>query len=328
MTILAGDIGGTKTRLALFEQGAERPVAVVEHTYKSADYPSLEAVVAAFLAETGEAPDGAAFGLAGPVAGRVCRTTNLPWLVDADHLEQLTGIPRVHLLNDLEAFAWGIGALPEDALLTLHPGAPDAQGNRAVIAAGTGLGQAGMFWDGRNHHPFATEGGHTDFAPGNDLEFALLRFLAEEYHGHVSWERVVSGPGLRNLYRFLLRHRGAATPEWLQEEMAQGDPAAAIAKAATEERDETCVETMTLFVHLYGVEAGNLALKQMAKGGLYIGGGIAPKILPWLQQGLFLESLFHKGRMGPLLRTMPVRVILDDRAGLLGPAVFMQARGG
>jgi glucokinase len=325
MTILAGDIGGTNTRLALFEEGPRRPVAVVEHSYRSADYPSLEAVVTAFLEETGESPEGAAFGLAGPVAGRTCRTTNLPWLVDADRMQERTGIPWVHLLNDLEAFAWGISALPEDALLTLHPGEPNAQGNRAVIAAGTGLGQAGMFWDGRAHRPFATEGGHTDFAPNNDLEFRLLRFLSKDY-GHVSWERVVSGPGLLNIHRFLLSHRGTTPPEWLKEAMGQGDPSAAIAQAASAGRDEICLEAMTLFVHLYGVEAGNLALKHMAKGGLYIGGGIAPKILPWLQRGIFLESLFDKGRMSLLLQTMPVRVILDDRAGLLGPAVFLQAR--
>jgi glucokinase len=326
MSILAGDIGGTKTRLALFEEGPRGPVAVVEHTFVSAEFPSLEAVLAAFLEETGERPEAAAFGLAGPVAGRVCRTTNLPWVVDADHLQRVADIPRVLLLNDLEAFAWGIGALPEDALLTLHPGAPGAQGNRAVIAAGTGLGQAGMFWDGRTHRPFATEGGHTDFAPNNDLEFRLLRFLSKDY-GHVSWERVVSGPGLVNLHRFLLQHRSAQAPDWLRQAMREGDPAAAIAQAADAGRDELCLEAMNLFVHLYGVEAGNLALKQMAKGGLFIGGGIAPKILPWLQRGLFLESLFDKGRMSLLLQTMPVRVILDDRAGLLGPAVFLHARG-
>jgi len=326
MTILAGDIGGTKTRLALFEGDATAPKTVMERTFPSANYPSLEAVVAEFLAATAERPQAAAFGLAGPVNGRVCRTTNLPWLVDADRLAMQTGIPEVQLLNDLEAFAWGVGALPEADLLTLHPGAPDAEGNRAVIAAGTGLGEAGMFWDGRRHHPFATEGGHTDFAPNNDLEFRLLRFLSRDY-GHVSWERIVSGPGLVNIHRFLLSHRGATPPEWLKQAMSAGDPGAAIGKAASDGLDELCVEAMTLFVRLYGVEAGNLALKHMTRGGLYIGGGIAPKILPWLQRGLFLESLFHKGRMTGLLQNMPVRVVLNDRAGLLGPAVSLLTRG-
>ncbi|HSM97459.1 MAG TPA: glucokinase, partial [Gallionella sp.] len=216
-------------------------------------------------------------------------------------------------------------ALNKDDLLTLHAGAPDdggigTGGNAAVIAAGTGLGEAGLFWDGQRYRPFATEGGHASFSPGNDLEIALLRHL-QQRHGHVSWERVVSGPGLVGLHEFLCLHRGVALPGWLRQEMEQGDAAAGIAAAALSERDGLCVEALDWFVRLYGAEAGNLALKVMSRGGVYLGGGIAPKILPVLQSGRFLEGFFSKGRMRPLLEAMTVRVILNDRAALYGPAL-------
>jgi glucokinase len=225
----------------------------------------------------------------------------------------------VRLINDLEATAWGIGDLGAGDFCELQAGAPGAVGNRAVIAAGTGLGEAGLFWDGRRHRPWACEGGHTCFSPRNELEIELLRFLDRRFP-RVSWERVVSGRGLVNIYDFLLEHRGVSIEPWLAEEMATGDPGEAISRAARDGRSELCAEAVRLFVSLYGAEAGNLALKVMAKGGVFVGGGIAPKLLEELKQPAFLASFLEKGRMRPLLEAMSVRVVLDDRAALAGTA--------
>lgn len=319
--VLSGDIGGTKTRLAVIAVAGARLHLEHEHTYASRDYAVFEELLGEFL-QGSDTPARAAFGIAGPVHGRVAQTTNLPWRIDADALQTRFGFDYCALLNDLEATATGLPALGKEDLLTLHAGAPNASGNAAVIAAGTGLGEAGLFWDGQRHHPFATEGGHASFSPSDDMEIALLKHM-QQRHEHVSWERIVSGPGLINLHGFLCLHRGAALPGWLQHEMQQGDAAAAIAEAALNERDDLCVEALDWFVRLYGAEAGNLALKVMSRGGLYLGGGIAPKILPCLQNGRFLERFFSKGRMRPLLEAMPVKVILNDRAALYGPALHV-----
>lgn len=315
---LAGDIGGTKTRLAVVEVTGLQVRVVHECNYPSRDYVLFEDLLGDFLSGA-ETPGYASFGIAGPVQGRVVQATNLPWRIDADALQHQFGFASCALLNDLEATAYGLPALCADDLLTLQAGAPDASGNAAVIAAGTGLGEAGLFWDGQRHQPFATEGGHASFSPENEVDVALLHYLQQRYR-HVSWERVVSGMGLPDLYEFLLLYRNAVAPQWLAEEMHSGD-AAAIANAALSDRDEICVETMNWFVRLYGAEAGNLALKIMSRGGLYLGGGIAPKILPLLQNGIFLDAFLNKGRMRPLLETMPVKVILNDRAALYGPAL-------
>jgi len=314
MQVLGGDIGGTNTRLALFEADDDTPRLQVERVYPSADHDGLEEVVAAFLAETGGNPRRAAFGLAGPVRGRTVRTTNLPWTVDADRLGDRFGFARVTLLNDLEATAWGVAALAPDRVRVLQEGDPEAAGNAAVIAAGTGLGEAGMYWDGSRHHPFACEGGHTAFAPSSALEVKLLAALGRRFD-RVSWERVLSGPGLAAVAEFLFQHEEGGTPLWLQ---AAEDPAAAVAEAALAGRSDTASAALDLFVRLYGAEAGDLALKVMALGGVWVGGGIAPKILPRLVEGPFLEGFLAKGRMRPLVAAMPVRVILDDRAALLG----------
>ena len=314
---LAGDIGGTNTRLAVIEVEGVRVNILRTATYQSSAYPTFAALLEEFLGGT-TAPLHAAFGVAGPVRGRAVQATNLPWHIDADALQQHFGFARCTLLNDLEATAQGIAALGESALLSLQAGAPNACGNAAVIAAGTGLGEAGLFWDGQRHHPFATEGGHSSFSPGNELESALLHHLQQQY-AHVSWERVVSGMGIESLHEFLRVYRGSVTPAWLAEQMRAGDAAAAIAGAAA--TDEICAETMACFVRLYGAEAGNLALKLNSSGGLYLGGGIAPKILPLLQSGAFLAAFLAKGRMRHLLEAMPVRVILDDRAALFGAAL-------
>lgn len=319
--VLSGDIGGTKTRLAVITVDGTRLHTEREQTFASRDYAAFEELLGEFLLGS-DIPDRAAFGIAGPVQGRVAHTTNLPWRIDADALQNKFGFDHCTLLNDLEATAYGLPALRTEDLLTLHAGAPKAIGNTAIIAAGTGLGEAGLFWDGQRYQPFATEGGHASFSPGNDMEIALLRHL-QQRHEHVSWERIVSGPGLVSLHEFLSQYRRAHLPDWLQHEMQQGDAAAAIANAALGELDDLCVEALDWFVRLYGAEAGNLALKVMSRGGLYLGGGIAPKILPRLQSGIFLDAFFNKGRMRPLLEAMPVSVILNDRAALYGPALHI-----
>ena len=321
--ILSGDIGGTKTRLAIFTVTGTQLQTEREISYPSRDYTNFDELVADFLREA-ETPSRAAFGIAGPVQGRVAQTTNLPWRIDADALQHGFGFKHCQLLNDLEATASGLPALGTDDLLTLHEGMPNASGNQAVIAAGTGLGEAGLFWDGQRHHPYATEGGHASFSPANELEFALLRYLQQQY-AHVSWERIVSGMGIVALHQFLTQHHKIAAPDWLQHEIQHGGAAAAISNAALNEQDDICVETMNWFVRLYGAETGNLALKAMSRGGIYIGGGIAPKIMPLLKTGAFLDSFFNKGRMRPLLEAMPVRVILNDRAALFGPALCVSA---
>jgi len=320
--VLSGDIGGTKTRLAIASVTGTRVEIEHEASFPSQSYDTFDALLGEFL--TGlDVPEFSAFGVAGPVQGRVVQTTNLPWFIDADALQRRFGLTHCALLNDLEATACGLPALGDEDLLTLQAGSPDAAGNRAVIAAGTGLGEAGLFWNGKLHQPFATEGGHTSFAPSNTLEFALLRTLQQQYQ-HVSWERVVSGMGIVDLHAFLRQYRGVPVPGWLQEDIAAGDEAAVISSAYL--KDDICAETMQLFVRLYGAEAGNLALKIMSRGGLYIGGGIAPKILPLLQSGEFMEALLNKGRMRPLLEAMPVKVILNDRAALYGPALRAAAK--
>jgi glucokinase len=318
-SILAGDIGGTKTRLATVEVTGDQVRIVREISYVSSDFATFDLLLTDFLSGADSLAH-AAFGVAGPVQDQRVQTTNLPWHLDARVLQQQFGFARCTLLNDLEATACGLPALGKDDLLTLQTGAADAVGNAAVIAAGTGLGEAGLYWDGRAHQPFATEGGHASFAPSNTLEFALLRHLQQQY-AHVSWERVVSGMGLVATHEFLRQYRQVAVPDWLMEEMRDKDAAAAISRAALAGRDELCTETMQLFVRLYGAEAGNLALKVMSRGGLYLGGGIAPKILPMLTDGVFLEAFLSKGRMRHLLEAMPVRVILNDRAALYGPAL-------
>lgn len=314
--ILAGDIGGTNTRLALFEtpggsgvspeKGLGRQALVVEERFPSREHATLDEIVRAFVAKHGARVEAACFGIAGPVKGGRSETTNLPWVVDARRLAGELGTERVGLVNDLEANAHGIAELAPADFHVLNAGAAGAAGNAAVISAGTGLGEAGLAWDGARHHPFASEGGHADFAPRGDLEIELWRFLTKEFRlSHVSWERVLSGPGLVNIHRFL----GGAL-----------DSAAAISAAAAAGRDRAAVQALDLFVSIYGAEAGNLALKVMATGGVFVGGGIAPKILPKLAEGGFVEAFVAKGRMRGLLEAIPVRVVLNDRAALLGAA--------
>ncbi len=323
--ILAGDIGGTKTRLALYRAGvpavAPVPLPGAERTFPSREHASLEAIVTLFRNDHPDPIEAASFGVAGPVRDGRSETTNLPWVIETPALATLLGLQaeRVGLLNDLEASAWGLAALGPGDLLNLSPGSPGARGNSAMIAAGTGLGEAGLFWDGHRHRPFATEGGHAEFAPRTPLQDALAQWLRGRF-GRVSWERVVSGPGLVNIHAFLRDTRHTPAPAWLEESMRTGDAAAAISEAALAGRDPVASEALDLFVALYGAEAGDLALKMMATGGVFVGGGIAPRIADRLAAGGFIAAFQAKGRMRPLMETMPVQVVLNDRTALLGAA--------
>jgi glucokinase len=323
--ILAGDIGGTHARLAFFDVLNGHFNLLSGSVFPSRDYRGLDEIVAQFVSSANLRPDAACFGIAGPVRNGRVEASNLPWTVDSKRLAEELKIRTAVLINDLEANAWGIPALdPQDVVrLNQVKGAP--AGNQAVIAAGTGLGEAGMYWDGFEHHVFASEGGHADFAPRNELEVELLRYLRGRF-GHVSYERIVSGPGLVNVFHFL-RDTGRGTePKWLTEEMAHSDPAAAISHAAIQSQCGLCEQAVDLFVSIYGAEAGNLALKIMATGGVYLGGGIAPKTLSKLAGPLFMQAFLSKGRMQPLLESIPVKVITNDNIALLGAARFSVAK--
>jgi glucokinase len=317
--ILAGDVGGTHARLALMEARGENLTLLSEKIYASHNYSKLEDIVTDFLKQNPTKPELAGIGVAGPIRDGKCVATNLPWIVDAAALGATCGLARVELLNDLEANAYGIATLAAADFCTLQKGIPNAQGNAAVISAGTGLGEAGMYFDGAGLRPFAGEGGHASFAPEGAIQAELFEYLMKRYR-HVSCERVLSGPGLVNIYEFLRdTGRGAESPA-VVEQMRTGDPAAAISQAALADGCQLCVEAVEIFVQIYGAEAGNLALKMLATGGIYIGGGIAPKILSELQRPLFLDAFLDKGRMKPLLEAVPVLVILNENTALRGAA--------
>lgn len=318
--ILAGDVGGTNTRLAFFEQRNGQLAVVVEHIYPSRSHSSLEDIVADFVFAQKLKAEAATIGIAGPIHDGVCRATNLPWVVDLRRLIERSGISSFTLINDLEANAYGIATLAPSDFEILQRGAPDAAGNAAVISPGTGLGEAGLYWDGTQHWPVASEGGHSSFAPRNALQDELLVHLRAKFGGHVSWERAVCGPGLFNLYKFLRDTGRGEEPAWLAEELTAEDPSPAISKAAFSGKSPLCERALDLFVDLLASEAGNLALKFLAIGGVYIGGGIAPKILPKLKTPAFLTAFADKGRLAPVLQAMPIRVILNDQAALRGAA--------
>jgi glucokinase len=319
MKILAGDIGGTNTRLALFELEGGLLKPVVVEIFHSREFRSLDLIAQKFIEKHRLIIDYACFGVAGPVKSNRSETSNLAWVVDAHQLATELGIKTVELINDLEASAYGIILLEPKDLVVLNEGVSNPGGNVALISAGTGLGEAGLHWDGDHYQPFPSEGGHADFAPRNELEVGLLLHLLKQY-GHVSFERVLSGPGLHNIYEFLRDTGRGEEPIWLTEQMRQGDPSAVISRAALDGSCELCVQALDLFVSIYGSEAGNLALKLMATGGVYVGGGIAPKIIQKLKNSTFMKAFVSKGRMNLLLGAMPVRVILNENTALLGAA--------
>jgi len=319
--LLAGDIGGTKTNLAIYSAETEPRLPLVEATFASEDYPSLEAMVSEFLDQTNLPVEHASFGVAGPVVGTRATITNLPWVMDERHLEGKLKLSSVRLLNDLAAIAHAVPFLKPKDLYTLNVGQPASDGNMAVIAPGTGLGEAFLTWDGSRYQAFASEGGHADFAPNTPLEIELLRYLQDRL-GHVSYERVCSGSGIPNIYDFLKTSGHGHEPQWLAEKLAAADdPTPVIANAALSEKPpEICLATLNSFISILGSEAGNLALKLMATGGVYLGGGIPPRILPLLKAPRFMKSFAHKGRLSGLLVDIPVHVIRNPKVALLGAA--------
>jgi glucokinase len=318
--ILAGDVGGTKSTLALYDAAAGGASATLrEATLPSREFRAFEDVVRRFLGNgTAEPIAAACFGVAGPVIDGHCSTTNLPWELSERDLAARIPARQVKLLNDLEATGEGVLVLPPSLLLTLQPGAP-RPGNMAVIAAGTGLGEAVLVWDGARHRVVASEGGHADFAPRTDVEMDLLRYLRREF-GHVSYERVLSGPGLHSIYRFLRDTSGMPEPEWLAERLRAGDPSSVISEAGLDDGHPLCVTALDLFVSIYGAEAGNLALKVLATGGVSVAGGIGPKIHRKLEDGLFIAAFRDKGRFAELMTSIPVHLVLAPDAALRGAA--------
>lgn len=326
--ILAGDIGGTKTNLALFEFNNEKLEILEEGTYSSQEFREAEELISDFINKHSIKVKQTCFSVAGPVINGSCKATNIPWNIESDLVSTKLGFENTWLINDLEANAHGITHLSEDEYEVLHEGKPGMRGNACVISAGTGLGQAGMFWNGDGYIPFACEGGHTDFAPRNDEQIELLKYIRRD-HNHVSYERVLSGMGLSNIYEFLRDTHKAEEPEWLAQELQmEDDQAATISRFAFEKQTEICVRALDMFVEIYGAEAGNAALKFMAFGGVFIGGGIAPKIIEKLKEPRFLNCFMDKGRMASVMEYMPVKVIMNNRTALFGAARFALLKSG
>jgi glucokinase len=315
--VLAGDVGGTKTNLALYAIDRDRRLSLVrEQQFHSADYSGLEKVVRQFLAGSREKIAAAAFGVAGPVLNGRVKTTNLPWVVRATSLARAIGSARVRLLNDLEATAYGGLFAGRKDVEWLAAGSKRA-GNIAVIAAGTGLGQALLYWDGERHRPVATEGGHADFAPRNDKELALLVYLQKRF-ARVSYERVLSGPGLVNIFSFLADELGRPVSPEVRARLEREDPGAVIGEAGLAGACSTCREAVDTFVSIYGAQAGNLALTVMATGGVLVGGGIAVKLLRKMKGDAFVAAFVDKGRYREFMSRIPIGVLLDPKTALVG----------
>ena len=325
MSILAGDVGGTKTNLALYSPVEGGLQLRTLRSFRSSGYPSLEAILEEFLAGQGKVTLGC-IGVSGPVNAGRSRLTNLPWTVDHEAVRRACGALALYLVNDLQAMVFSVPFLPAEGVATLQKGEPDPDGNVAVAAAGTGLGEAFLLRSGSRYLPVASEGGHADFAPRNEREVALLSFLRGE-HGRVSAERVVSGPGLHRVYRFLREAEGRQEVPEVETRLVSDDPPKVIASAGVSGLSATCREAVRFFASLYGALTGNLALQYVATGGMVLGGGVPPAILPILAEGAFIEAFLDKGRFRHFLEKVPVKVILDETAALLGAARLAQARG-
>jgi len=325
--ILAGDVGGTKVHLALYGFSQGKLSHVRDEKFPAREFSGLEEIVRRFLTESCN-PEVTAccFGVPGPVRGGRLKLTNLPWILDCDLLSTDLKIQHLFLINDLEANGYGIPELAGDQVYQLSAGDPSAVGNRGLVSAGTGLGEAILVWNGRQHIPMASEGGHGDFAARNDIEIELFQYLRRTLKGRVSLERVVSGLGLANIYAFLRDEKHMEEPAWLRERMQQEDPNAVIGEVGEEGSNELCAKTLDIFTSAYGAEAGNLALKSLAVSGMYLGGGIAPKILKKMKDGAFMTAFTDKGRLSDLLIHTPVHVILDSRCALMGAAAYAEGR--
>ncbi len=326
---LAGDVGGTKTILALFETGADGLECIKKQQFSSADYQTFTELLDVFLTDVaGVEIQAVCIGVAGIVDNGVCETTNLPWRLSCKDIGERVASRKVWLLNDLEASAWGLLDLPEEYFVELNPDAHCQSGNIAVVAAGTGLGEAIIAWDGVGHQVLASEGGHVDFAPGNEQEIALLRYLLEKHPEHVSCERVISGEGLVNIYHFLKHIKHLPVAQETEQALLTRDPAAVIGEAGVNGTDDLCVEALRLFCCLYGAEAGNLALKCLPYGGVYLTGGIGAKILPVLQQGDFMRRFLAKGRCQSMLQTISIKVCTNPEVALMGALSYAKKQTG
>ena len=330
--ILAGDVGGTKVDLALYEFVRGQLIPVHEQRYAAKEFSGLEKIAKKFLSESSLSASqratltAACFGVPGPVRQGRLKLTNLPWELDSRKLSADLKIDHVYLINDLEANGHGIPELQPEQIFTLSKGDPSVTGNRALMSPGTGLGEAVLVWNGHVHMPLASEGGHADFAARNDDEIELLRYLQRTFKGRVSYERVISGMGLTSLYHFCRDVKKMEEPAWLRDRMQQEDPNAVIGELGESGANELCTKALDMFVSAYGAEAGNLTLKILAVGGMYLGGGIAPKLLTKMKDGVFMRAFTDKGRLSELLVQTPVRIILESRAALMGAAAYAEAR--
>lgn len=322
--LLVGDVGGTKTILALFTSSSSGWNCAKKTLYASADYKTFTELLTSFLLDVDAAISSVCIGVAGPIVDGDCVVTNLPWILSRDQISRSVHAPNVWLLNDLEATAWGLLALPEADFVELNPNVTSSQaGDIAVIAAGTGLGEALMIWDDKAHRVIATEGGHADFAPTDQQQIGLLNYLMQKYDGHVSYERLLSGHGLINIYDYLKQIQFAPVNVRTENQMLTNDPAAVIGMAGVEGNDKLCVEAVNLFCRIYGAESGNLALKCLPNAGIYLAGGIAGKILPVLKNGEFIKSFLNKGRIKVVLDNIPVKTCINPDVALAGALRFI-----
>lgn len=316
--VLAGDIGATKTNLALFKVEGDNVISLQETQYRSRHYKNIIGLTNTFI-KNSLLPDSICFGVAGPVLNGRAKLSNIEWEIDSNELSRYFGVKNVQLINDLEATSYGLAILNEKDIRLIHKGNGQPVGNVAVIAPGTGLGEAGLFWDGNYYYPFATEGGHSDFAPRNEFDFELYNFLHHKF-GHVSWERLVSGPGIVNIYEFLREVKKREEPNWLKEKFKDADISAVISMHVMQ--SEICKETMQLFICYLAYESANLVLKLKATGGLFIGGGIAPQIVSLFEDNQFYAAFCQSGRLNYLLKSVHVKIILNSKTALLGAGYY------
>ncbi len=332
--ILAGDVGGTKVDLALYNFMDGKLSIERQQKFPANEYGSLQDVVKAFLATEDNVDKvehevvAACFGCPGPVKDGHLKLTNLPWELDSKDLSKILNIDHIFLINDLEANGYGIAELGPEQFAELEEGDKSALGHRALVSAGTGLGEALLIWNSQaqRHLPLASEGGHADFAPRSPIEIELLEWLTKKLNGHVSYERVVSGIGLKNIYEFLRDEKKLEEPTWLRDRMEAEDPNFVIGTTGEDGSSELTAKTLDMFAGAYGAECGNMGLKLLATGGVYLGGGIAPKILKTLRNGTFRKAFLDKGRLSSVLERMPVRVILEEQCALIGAAAYAEAR--
>ena len=318
--VLVGDIGGTKTNLGIFIRGKRRPIIKHSSSYPSRDFKGLEDIINLFLSENPLKIKSACFGVAGPVANGRCKTTNFPWDIQALRIKKTFGLKKVKLINDLSAMAASVPYLTKSDIFALNQSRPEKNGNISLIAPGTGLGQALLVYSGTGYAPVPSEGGHVDFAPGNEIEAGLLKYLWKEYN-HVSLERIISGIGIVNIYNYLKSTGKYNEPGWLVEKIKSDDPAKVINKVAFEKGQKLCLETVDIFLSILGAAAGNIALTGLTKGGVYVGGGIPPKMLWRFKEDIFMKAFVNKGRFSGLMEKIPVNIILNSNAALLGAAI-------